>query len=62
MSLAQRPDTLPELQGRKWGKHPTLGLGPFAKPQRISRMVGHSPSVSPSGPSFQGDQNCSCGG
>lgn len=37
------------------GKHPALGLGPFAKPQRTSRKVEHSR------PSSQGDQSSSCG-
>lgn len=40
------------------GKHPTPGLGPFAKPQRISRKVGTVPA-SARGPPSQGDENSS---
>lgn len=57
MSLSQGLDLAPGTLPKWWGpssgdhKHPALGLGPFAKSQRIFRKVGHSPSISFSAPS-----------
>lgn len=64
MSLA--PGPMPKLgvgagarrQGWGEGKHPMLGLGPFTKPQRISRKVGTVPA-SACGPPSWGDENSS---